>query len=250
METTFSTVTGSGDTSVDLGNSGPAVPAGYQVVGIDGQPVYFDINTTATFSGLVTVCISYDPTQVVGPESDLKLMHYVDGAFVDITVSVDTVNNVICGQTTSLSPFVIVEPVTPAPTATATATSVPPTATSVPPTATSVPATATSLPATATSLPATATSLPATATSVPATATGKPTATATRKPTATSTPKPRVTPYDTLIDRLEQLIDRYCDDSHSRRSFECREWNSLLNLLERLRDNWLSHSHPGWGWFD
>ena len=37
-------------------------------------------------------------------------MHYVGTAFVNITTSVDIVNNIICGNTTSLSPFIIVQP--------------------------------------------------------------------------------------------------------------------------------------------
>jgi len=110
MDTTFSSVSESGYPSVDVVSSGPAPPTGYQVVGVAGQPVYFHIDTTATFSGPVTICISYDQTQVVGPESGLKLMHYVGAGFVDITGSVDPVNNVICGQTTNLSPFAIVQP--------------------------------------------------------------------------------------------------------------------------------------------
>ncbi len=229
VETTFSTVTGSGDTSVDLVNSGPPAPAGYQIVGIAGQPVYFDINTTATFSGLITVCISYDPTQVVGPESDLKLMHYVGGAFVDITVSVDALNNVICGQTTSLSPFAVLQPVT-SPTLTVTPTEVPGTATHTPkPTKTFTP-----------------------------TRTYTPTRTFTPTPKKTATPTAtpaKVTPFDKLINRVEQLIDRYCDQGHDTKSFQCRQWESLLNLLEGLRNHWLSHghspsrSHWPWGWF-
>ena len=115
MQATFSSVTASGDTSVDVGSSGPPAPTAYQVVGVAGQPVYFDINTTATFSGTVTVCITYDQTQVVGLESGLKLMHYVEAGFVNITGSVDAVNNVVCGETTSLSPFAIVQPAQPAP---------------------------------------------------------------------------------------------------------------------------------------
>lgn len=77
-----------------------------------GQPVYYDINTTATFSGPLTVCIRYDDTQVHGTESKLKLMHYDDMGFVNITTSLDTVNNVICGITATLSPFALIEPET------------------------------------------------------------------------------------------------------------------------------------------
>jgi len=112
MQTTFSSVTQSGDTSVDLLSSGPLPPTGYHVLGVAGQPAYYDITTTATFSGLVTVCIAYNPTHLIIPESALVLMHYVGAKFVPITTSVDTVNHVICGQTTSLSPFIVAQPVT------------------------------------------------------------------------------------------------------------------------------------------
>jgi YVTN family beta-propeller protein len=111
MQTTFSSVTQSGDTSVDLLSSGPLPPTGYHVLGVAGQPAYYDITTTATFSGLVTVCIAYDPTYLIIPESKLKLLHYVNGGFAPITTSVDTVNHVICGNTTSLSPFIVAQPV-------------------------------------------------------------------------------------------------------------------------------------------
>ena len=111
VEITLSSVTWCGDTSVDLVSSGPPAPTGYQVVGIAGQPVYFDMNTTAAFSGPVAVCISYDETQVTALESELKLMHYVGEEFVDITGFVEPEGNVICGEATGLSLFAIVQPV-------------------------------------------------------------------------------------------------------------------------------------------
>jgi hypothetical protein len=162
-------------------------------------------------------------------------------------------------------------------TPTSTNTTVPATATFTPtPTNTPIPPTATFTPtSTNTSVPATATFTPtSTNTSVPATATFTPTATNTpppptattpAAPTATFTPRatststatpsgsvtptatPRVTPFDKLIERLEQLIDRHCEDGHNRRSFQCREWEFLLNLLENLRAHWLAHHHGGWG---
>jgi hypothetical protein len=110
MELTFSQVSASGNTTVSTSSGGPPPPTAYKIVGIAGQPVYYDINTTAAFSGLITVCIRYDETQVAGPEARLKLMHQVDPGWVDITQSLDTQNNVICGQTTSLSFFAILEP--------------------------------------------------------------------------------------------------------------------------------------------
>jgi protocatechuate 3,4-dioxygenase beta subunit len=107
---TFSSVTESGNTTLVTSNAGPPPPTGFKIVGLSAQPVYYDINTTATFPGAVTVCITYDETQVHGTESKLKLMHHDGTGFANITTSLDTVNNVICGTTTTLSPFAVVEP--------------------------------------------------------------------------------------------------------------------------------------------
>ena len=39
---------------------------------------------------------------------DLALVHYgADGSLEDITTSIDTVDDVICGETTSFSPFAV-----------------------------------------------------------------------------------------------------------------------------------------------
>jgi hypothetical protein len=42
-------------------------------------------------------------------ESQLKLLHYENGAWVDITTSVDTTTNTVCGLTTSFSPFLVAQ---------------------------------------------------------------------------------------------------------------------------------------------
>jgi hypothetical protein len=132
---------------------------------------------------------------------------------------------------------------TPAPaTSTFTPTPVPPTSTFTP---TAVPATSTFTP---TPVPPTATTPAPTATK---TKTPTPAATSTATPTparsVTPTPTPRVTPLDKLIERLEQLIDRHCQGRASR-SFQCREWQFDLKLLERLRDHWRGWG-CGWGWW-
>jgi hypothetical protein len=110
IDLTFSEVTADGNTIVVTSAGGPPPPTGFKVVGLSAQPVYYDINTTATFSGPVTVCIKYDETQVHGTESKLKLTHHDGTGFVDVTTSLDVANNVICGTTTALSPFAIMEP--------------------------------------------------------------------------------------------------------------------------------------------
>ena len=60
---TFDTVTGSGTSSLTESDTGTAVPDGFQL----GLPtVYFDISTTATFTGSIEVCISYAGITFVG----------------------------------------------------------------------------------------------------------------------------------------------------------------------------------------
>ena len=83
----------------------PEPPANFKVLGGSS----FDIQYSGTVTSLVTVCIDYDENAVAGVESDLKLLHYVDPDWVDITTLLDTVNNVVCGETDSFSPFMIVE---------------------------------------------------------------------------------------------------------------------------------------------
>ena len=123
IDLTFSQVTGAGSTSIITTTTGPVPPTGYKIVGLEELPLYFDISTDASYSGDVTVCLRYNGTQVTGPEAGLKLMHNVDQGFVDITTSVDTVGDIICGTTTHLSVFAVAEP---AAIATPTSTSTPP----------------------------------------------------------------------------------------------------------------------------
>lgn len=95
---TFGSVTTAGTTSVVSSAVGPELPAGFQLADL-----YYDITTTASFGGSVTVCLSY-PSSTTG---DLRLLHYEGGAWVDVTTSVDLVARLVCGETTSLSPFVV-----------------------------------------------------------------------------------------------------------------------------------------------
>lgn len=100
----FSTVTGDGVTSaqpLNL-NQEPALPGNFQV---GDPPVAFDISTTATFSGSVTVCLPYG-TLPAGETP--KLLHFdsVAGAWLDVTTSVDQPPGTVCGSVTSFSPFV------------------------------------------------------------------------------------------------------------------------------------------------
>jgi hypothetical protein len=101
----FGSVVAGGVTTLSTAVSGPPLPAGFKL----GTPaLYFDVSTTATFAGVVTVCASYSGATFES-ELDLHILHFEAGAWVDRTVSVDTAAQVICAATPSLSPFVVVE---------------------------------------------------------------------------------------------------------------------------------------------
>lgn len=103
---TFAGVTAAGDTSLEVLTSGPALPAGFAI----GNPArYFEITTTASYAGAITVCINYSGIDV-GDESTAELLHHDGTAWSVVTTSRDVDANVICGETTSLSPFVIAQP--------------------------------------------------------------------------------------------------------------------------------------------
>lgn len=108
----FSNVTQSGTTTLTTSNSGSPPPSGFSL----GIPAtYYNLTTTALFTGPVEVCIDYSGINFKN-ELRLRLFHFEDtngdtiaDAWVDHTVSLDTVKNIICASVTSLSPFAIFE---------------------------------------------------------------------------------------------------------------------------------------------
>jgi hypothetical protein len=73
-------------------------------------PAYWDISTDATYSGSVHVCLYYNESEVPQPENMLRLLHYQNGTWMDVTDTVDPAANRICGTASSLSPFVLATP--------------------------------------------------------------------------------------------------------------------------------------------
>jgi sugar lactone lactonase YvrE len=113
VELTFSDVTQAGTSSLTTTSTGPAPPSSFKL----GDPAtFYELTTTALFSGSITVCIDYSDL-TVGDELNLRLFHFEGGAWVDTTVSLDTTNDIICGSATSLSPFAVFESETPLPVA-------------------------------------------------------------------------------------------------------------------------------------
>jgi len=104
---TFADVTVAGNTTLTTSSAGPSppTPSGFK---LGTPPTYYDLTTTASFSGDVTVCINYN-TITFNNVASLKLFHFVDPNWVDATVSLDTATQIICGRVTSLSPFAIFE---------------------------------------------------------------------------------------------------------------------------------------------
>jgi len=102
---TFANVTESGQTSVVVSTTGPSPPGGFNLSGD-----YYDITTTAIYNGNITVCINYNESRVVN-ETTLRLLHYENSSWVDVTTSLDTNTNIICGTVISLSEFIVAEPI-------------------------------------------------------------------------------------------------------------------------------------------
>ena len=118
VELEFGAVTAAGSTTVtsepvetiedlDAILNAPA-PSGFGLIGVPST--FYDIETTADFSGEIVVCIDYSGSE---PAGEPALFHFENGAWVDITdpsIS-DFDNKIVCGRTTSLSPFMVFEPI-------------------------------------------------------------------------------------------------------------------------------------------
>jgi DNA-binding beta-propeller fold protein YncE len=93
-----------------------AVPAGFRA-GV--PPIFYQLSTTATLSGLQTVCFSYAGVRYFD-ETKLHLFEIQGGTWMDVTLSVDNVNKIVCGQVASLGLFGIFERFQPNPVPTIT----------------------------------------------------------------------------------------------------------------------------------
>lgn len=104
VQLTFDSVTVAGNTSLTTSSGGPILPTAFA---LGNPPVYYNLETTATFSGSIQVCIDFSSVSFP-PGADLRLLHFENGAWVDVTTSGPS-GNVICGSVTSLSPFAVVQ---------------------------------------------------------------------------------------------------------------------------------------------
>lgn len=106
VQITFTEITTGGEVTAN-GAPGLTPPAGFEALEYTAK----ELTTTAGYSGPVEVCLDYRDADLKYPsnESQLKLMHHTGILWEDITTLVNPVANVVCGQTSTFSPFVIVE---------------------------------------------------------------------------------------------------------------------------------------------
>ncbi|MCC7261112.1 MAG: T9SS type A sorting domain-containing protein, partial [Candidatus Latescibacteria bacterium] len=97
----FANITSPGETTLQTTSAGPPAPAGFQV---GDPPITYELSTTAVFAGAIGVCFDYTGISFID-ESLLKLFHYENNTWNDVTTSLDINNDLICGNVTSLSPF-------------------------------------------------------------------------------------------------------------------------------------------------
>ena len=95
----FGAISGGGTVTVV-----PSVQAAEGNISFGANPSVIDIDFTGTFTGSVEVCIGYDSSQYYAGSSIL-LFHYIGGAWVDVTSSVDESTRRVCGLVSSFSPF-------------------------------------------------------------------------------------------------------------------------------------------------
>ena len=107
---TFFEVTEGGETTLNISPTGAPPPSGFK---LGSPPRYYEIETTATYTGSISICIDYSGIEFGGKEENLKLFHRTDGGhWEQVSTTIDTNNNIICGDVLSLSAFAIFEPMT------------------------------------------------------------------------------------------------------------------------------------------
>ena len=112
VQMTYQNVSSGGQSQVTMQTSGPVPPNGLKVAP-GAPPIYYRITSTASFTGTITICVTYDPDFLSGPEHKLKLMHYdtalTPDQWVQVQTSRDTAANIICGVVSHLSEFALME---------------------------------------------------------------------------------------------------------------------------------------------
>jgi hypothetical protein len=104
----FGTVTSEGNTTVTPSGTGTPPPQGFK---LGNPPVYYNIETTASYTGPIRICMMYSGI-AYSNEAKLKLFHRTSTGWQDVTDPgyPDTAYKTICGTVNSLSVFAMFEP--------------------------------------------------------------------------------------------------------------------------------------------
>jgi hypothetical protein len=106
MAVSYHNVIAAGETTLATSVDEPPVPHGLKL----GEPAtYYDLSSSVLYVGPIEICIDYNPDDYVIPEYELVLYHGEDGEWIDITTSLDTESDRICGVLTDL-PLPCMEP--------------------------------------------------------------------------------------------------------------------------------------------
>ncbi len=109
IELTFDSVTTGGNVRIREVKA-EAAPLDNKKLLVIGEKMY-SIDFDGGFNGSVKMCLSYKDSDVAANEKAIKLYHKdkVTAELKDITTSLDTNENKVCGVTTSFSEFAVVE---------------------------------------------------------------------------------------------------------------------------------------------
>jgi uncharacterized membrane protein len=103
---TFDNVTAGGETTLTFYQEPPvAPPPGFST----DNAIFFDVSTHAVYDGSATLCFNYGSGSFADP-SQLRLMHFENNQWHDVTTTNDTVNSILCGEVSGFSPFAVVQP--------------------------------------------------------------------------------------------------------------------------------------------
>jgi len=107
----FENVTVAGSTVLTITSNTPSQPS-FKVIPSD-PPEYYYLETSAEFTDSIEVCITYDDAGLSDLEEQSLTVQYYDtlaAQWANVTSSLDTLNNVVCGKADELSIFVLAIP--------------------------------------------------------------------------------------------------------------------------------------------
>ena len=109
---TFSEVSNPGTVTVDVRQAYDPSIAGDLQLGSE----YVDINTSAVFSGTISITLPFDDPDPTDPADEVvtwdlaqRVLHFTDGAWQDATKEIRPTPNEIVAEVNSLSPFAVVK---------------------------------------------------------------------------------------------------------------------------------------------